>query len=302
MAKNLAPLALSLIFSFLFLAACKEAKIVNTISAYDSSLVEVKNESLEPEVQTPTRPNETDTLSEDKFDLAEPTNSESGEELTLWATNYYLPEFKDGSGDIAIRDMDGNELGPKLSTADWCNSALEGSVRIIDIEGKATTYNYHGVTDIHMVDCSSVFSLKVGSTKFRKAYGPYGDGIDDYMLAPYRTIATDPTTIATGTVLYIPEARGAIIPLKDGTTIVHDGYFFAADKGGAIKTNHIDVFTSAHQKPVFFPWIKSNSRKTFKAIVINNSKVKEYLMSLHHLHKEETANSTNALKNYFFKL
>jgi 3D (Asp-Asp-Asp) domain-containing protein len=190
--------------------------------------------------------------------------------VDLWATYYYLPQFNDGSGDVPLRDLDGNELGPMLSLKDWCNSALEGSVRIKFKNGDIVTYNYSGTSDSHLNDCSSFFRFNLSKTKFKVASSVYGEGVNDFRLIPYRTIATDPKLIPTGTLIYIPEARGAIINLDNGETILHDGYFFAGDVGGAIKDNHIDVFIGTHEKATFFPWIGNRSTATFKAYIVND--------------------------------
>lgn len=222
-----------------------------------------------------------DPLERDKFDLPVPKKSDLKDELILWATHYYLPVLKDGSGTFPLRDMNGAELGPRLTLREWCDSAMEGSVRINYVDGATKTYNYAGVMDYENVDCSSIFRINVSKTKFREAIGPYGDGINDYILVPYRTIATDNTQIAPGTVLYVPEARGAIIKLASGRIIAHDGYFFAGDKGGAIKGNHIDVFIGTSKSSEFFPWIKSNAEKTFKAIVVKDRKIEAKLEGLH---------------------
>lgn len=226
-------------------------------------------------------PDANDSLAKDTFSFREPSPNDISSKLTLWGTYYYLPQVKDGSGDYPLRDMKNMELGPRLAHLDWCNSAMEGSVRVIDKNGAAKTYNYAGVTSENTVDCKKIFKFDVSRTKFREANGPYGDGLNDYILAPYRTLATDVTQIASGTVLYIPDARGAKITLTDGRVITHDGYFFAGDKGGAIKLNHVDVFIGTHKSAPFFPWIKSNQNKTFTAYVVSDKKIISDLNELH---------------------
>ena len=222
-----------------------------------------------------------DPLAKDTFSFQEPSEKNLSDKLVLWATYYYLPEFMDGQGDFALRDMNNIELGPKLTREDWCDAAMEGSVRIKDKTGLGKTFNYAGLTAENGVDCSLSFKMDVSRTKFREAHGPYGDGIEDYILVPYRTIATDIQKIAPGTVLYIPSARGANITLPSGRVIIHDGYFFAGDKGGAIKNNHIDVFINSQDSASFFPWIKSNKNKTFEAYIVLDSKI---ISALHDLH------------------
>lgn len=221
-----------------------------------------------------------DPLAKDTFSFREPTINDLSSKITLWATYYYLPQMNDSTGDLALRDMRSTELGPRLSLKDWCNSALEGSVRIMNKDGEAKTFNYAGVTSDNTVDCKKIFKFDVSRTKFREAHGPYGDGIDNIILAPYRTLATDLRRIPTGTVLYIPAARGARITVN-GRVIIHDGYFFAGDKGGAIKDNHIDVFIGTHSSAPFFPWIKSNQEKTFEAYIVSDKKIISDLTELH---------------------
>lgn len=226
-------------------------------------------------------PDADDPLEKDTFSFREPTSNDITAKIVLWGTYYYLPEHGENSGSFALRDMKSMELGPRLTLREWCNSAMEGSVRIKDKKGIAKTYNYAGVTAENSVDCKKIFKIDVSKTKFREAKGPYGDGLGDYILAPYRTIATDGSRIALGTVLYIPQARGAKITLPNGRMIIHDGYFFAGDKGGAIKGNHIDVFIGTHTSASFFPWIKSNNTKTFEAFLVVDKKIISELSDLH---------------------
>jgi 3D (Asp-Asp-Asp) domain-containing protein len=222
-----------------------------------------------------------DPLERDQFNFPLPKSNEIIKKHSLWATYYYLPLLKDGSGPYPLRDLHGVEMGPRLKLREWCDAAMEGSVRVTFNDGISKTYNYAGVMDYENVDCSSIFRINVSKTKFREANGPYGDGIKNFILVPYRSIATDKAQIAPGTVLYIPEARGANITLSSGRIIKHDGYFFAADVGGAIKGNHIDVFIGTSKKADFFPWIKSTAEKTFSAVIINDSKISERLIALH---------------------
>lgn len=224
-----------------------------------------------------------DPLDLDRFLLPEPSASDLGQTYKLWATYYYLPEISEDSGTIPLRDMKGQELGPRLTLRHWCDTAMEGSVRINFKDGDVKTFNYHGITTDYFVDCKSVFPkhTAIGKTKFREANGVYGDGLDDYILSPYRTLATDGNYIKPGTALFIPKARGAKITLKSGRVIIHDGYFFAADKGGAIKGNHVDVYIGVSQSAAFFSWVSSNESKTFEAIVVKDEKTIQELLALH---------------------
>jgi len=218
----------------------------------------------------------------DKFNFAIAPIADLGAPLELWATNYHLPEIENGNGNIPLRDSEGSELGPRISLAEWCKSALEGTVRIIYNDGRVKTYNYDTSNDLFPNDCSAYYSFNLGNSKFRKSRGPFGEGSSNFRLVPYRTLATDPALIPSGTVLFIPEARGKTIILKSGVTIIHDGYFFAGDMGGAIKLSHVDVFIGLHKDSPFFPWISNSSTRTFKAYIVKDSTIINELNQLHH--------------------
>lgn len=225
-----------------------------------------------------------DPLDLDLFKFPAPAPADLGQVYKLWATYYYLPEIDEDSGSIPLRNMKGEEMGPRLTLKHWCDTAMEGSVKINYKSGEVRTFNYQGVTNDFYVDCKSVFPKfpSIGKTKFREANGVYGDGLDDYILSPYRTLATDITYIPPGTALYIPKARGAKIQVP-GTNrvIIHDGYFFAADKGGAIKGSHVDVYIGTSLKASFFPWIGSSESKTFEAYVVKDPMIIQELLYLH---------------------
>lgn len=224
-----------------------------------------------------------DPLDLDSFEMPSPAAADLGEAYKLWATYYYLPEIQEDSGNIPLRDMEGEELGPRLTLRHWCDTAMEGSVKINYKNGDAKTFNYQGVTNNYFVDCKSIFPRHkgIGKTKFRAANGVYGDGLDDYILSPYRTLATDVNYIKPGTALFIPRARGAKITLPSGRVIVHDGYFFAGDKGGAIKGAHVDVYIGVSKNASFFPWIGSNESKTFETYIVKDPKIIQDLLDLH---------------------
>jgi len=64
-----------------------------------------------------------------------------------------------------------------------------------------------------------------------------------------RTIAVDTSVIPRRTVIFIKETVGLKMP--DGTA--HDGYWYATDKGSAIKGQRIDLYTghsAASMKPM----------------------------------------------------
>ncbi len=206
------------------------------------------------------------------FSFPEPANLTNA--ITLWATWYHTPQMTAIASGTPLRDINGNILGPHLSLYDWCHAAMQGSVRVLHLNGDAKTYSFAGKTSAYNPDCTQWYSrtqFTIEQNKFRLATGPYGDGARYYVL-PYRSIAVDPDTIPYGTVIYVPEARGVLVDLPDGRRVPHDGYFFAADTGSAIHDNHIDVFMGvANSCP--FDFVTSNSSRTFTAYKISDADI-----------------------------
>lgn len=197
----------------------------------------------------------------------------------LWATFYHTLRFKSLASGYDLLSMSGAALGPKLTKLQWCQAAMEGSVQV-SMDGVWKTYNYAGTAGSVQVDCSEFYDHPVGRTRFTLARGPYGDGVRNYILVPFRTIAVDPDVIPYGSVLFIPAARGLKFNLSDGTERNHDGYFFAGDTGGLIHGDHIDVFIgNALRSP--FPWITSNSKSKTGYQVVPDTDLREVLKGLH---------------------
>lgn len=227
-------------------------------------------------------------VQEDGFKFPEPTDSQRQKALTLWATFYNIHRAQSVSGGNPLLDKVGNSLGPTLSNRDWCFAALEGTVQVKDNDSKPVTYNFAGRGADLQVDCSSFFSSlssnviqAMNRSRFMVAKGAFGDGAGGFILVPYRTIAVDRDLIPLGSVIYIPAARGKSFTLPSGKTATHDGYFFAADVGGAIDDNHIDMFLGIDNNIGEFKFIKSTSSSTFSAFLINNSLISKALKSAH---------------------
>jgi 3D (Asp-Asp-Asp) domain-containing protein len=213
--------------------------------------------------------------------------SVSAKPVSLWATYYYVHRAQNIPNGQPLLDLAGNRLGPSLSTRDWCYAALQGTVLVENGRYGPITYNFSGRGASPQADCSPFFSSlsgetldKVNRVRFSVATAPYGYGTGGFNLIPYRTIAVDRSQIPIGSVLFIPAARGMRIILPSGETVVHDGYFFAADVGSAIHGNHIDVFVgTAEHNP--FPFIASRSNSTFKAFLVQEPNVTQALWALH---------------------
>lgn len=221
----------------------------------------------------------------DSFLFPEPVNK--GKDLSLWATRYYIHEFQ-SSGNIPIVYANAEPSGLYADTCDFCTASLEGTAYVRDSSGTVHVINFARTGEKTGVDCrkckkyaSSKLNVESwGRTLWTKSEG-FGDGVRNYRLVPFRTIAVDPEMIPYGTVIYIPAARGKLIHLPSGEEVTHDGYFFAGDTGGAIKKNHIDVFTGIYPENPFPTLIQSNENKLFEAVIVTDTNIVDALTSLH---------------------
>ncbi|WP_286939553.1 3D domain-containing protein [Achromobacter sp. UBA4530] len=207
----------------------------------------------------------------------------------LWATHYFVYAASASPDGIPFVDKAGNPISDNVSQKDWCLAAIEGTVQV-SMNGKLRTLNYGGTRTDAQVDCAAVLGIdpaikpwitKTGHSYFRAAVGKYGDGGSNYRLIPFRTVAVDKNVFPFGTVFFIPDAKGVSVTLPSGRVVYHDGYFFAADTGGAIKGNHIDVFCGTSAQNCFPGFITSNSDKTFVAMEISDAAVKDVLEAMH---------------------
>lgn len=214
------------------------------------------------------------------FEVKGPSSSELTKSHDLWATYYYIPTYDHKENTYPLLDLEGEELGASLIRKNWCYAGIEGTVAVKK-DGVSTVFNYAGRSEELQVNCADYFPRfpATGRIRWKVSEGPYGEGTyeTDYILFPYRSIAVDKRVIAYGTVLYIPAAVGIEVKLKSGRTFTHDGYFFAADKGGGIKGNHIDVFQGFEVIKGFEKFVKSRPSGKFRAYVVENSKLQKAL-------------------------
>jgi 3D (Asp-Asp-Asp) domain-containing protein len=156
----------------------------------------------------------------------------------LKPTFYWVAmEQNDGSPrNFPLKDMDGNVLA-MVSQRFYSAIRLEGTGKLLD--GRVLNYKGRvptpgGGEEIRYIVCPPS--------------APYGYGLDQWKLKPFRSVAVDPNVIPIGSKVYIPKARGLRLP--DGS--VHDGIFEAVDIGDAIQSKRIDMFTAyGDQSSVF---------------------------------------------------
>jgi 3D (Asp-Asp-Asp) domain-containing protein len=217
--------------------------------------------------------------SQSDFAFSEPVDVTQLTKLTLWSTQYYVHKFNSG-GKIPIVLSNGKSAGLYADTCNFCAATLEGTAYVTDSAGKVAVINYAKIGDKTFVDCRkckkySKSKLAVeswGKTLWMKSAG-FGDGVRNFKLIPFRTIAVDKNKIAYGSVIFIPSVKGQKIELPNGQKVVHDGYFFAGDTGGAIKGNHIDTFTGIYASNPLPGTIKSNPKKTFEVFMVTDQNI-----------------------------
>ena len=223
------------------------------------------------------------------FNLPEPADGDLGGTLSLWGTFYYGQPAVESSAGVEILNRAGQVVGPRISDKDWCHGAMEGTLIVKLADGTTSTFNFDGTASTRQANCKPFFTklsdeklAALEKTRFRRARGPFGDGAQNFVLSPYRTLAVDRAKIALGTALYIPAARGVDIVLPDNSPARHDGYFFAGDVGGAIKDNHVDFFLGVSRKNPF-GFVKSKESETFEVREVLNGGTRQFLRGLHEL-------------------
>lgn len=236
--------------------------------------------SSQDDVSTPTTPatNEPNNVTVvERF----PEPSKLGSQLVFYATYYFLPVVENNLGTFPLLSINGTDLGVSLSQRVWCDAAMEGSIGIKNEDGSYTTYNFAGTGSYEQVDCSPYYNHAPSErARFKKVDAPFGLGVNSLSLVPYRSIATSQAHIPTGSVVFIPEARGTIVVMPNGQKWEHDGYFMAADVGGKIESGHIDVFIGPATKNPF-SFVTSNSKDKKTAYLVTDSVVKDKLQKQH---------------------
>ncbi len=138
--------------------------------------------------------------------------------------------------DQKLLDVDGNLIAT-ISKSYFKKLSMEGTGRLLD--GRVVNFK----TRITHPDGTKEIRWRVCGPD-----APYGYGVGDATLVPFRSVAVDPKVIPLGSKVYIPAAKGAVLP--DGT--VHDGMFSAVDIGDLIQLKKIDIFTGFGDQESFF--------------------------------------------------
>jgi 3D (Asp-Asp-Asp) domain-containing protein len=209
----------------------------------------------EPPPPEPAQEPGIDPLLQQALDFTLPAPEGEGTRVEdLWSTHYHLWEATEVDADegFVVLDPDDQPFPADeplhLSGRDWCYTALEGSGHVERLDGSSITINYAAQGEV-AVPCEQFLGERwrsQGRVRFGLARGPYGDGVAGYVLVPFRTLAVDQdqATIPYGAAVFVPAAVGQPFD-HEGRRYLHDGWFFAADTGGAIRDHHLDTFTGA---------------------------------------------------------
>ncbi len=200
--------------------------------------------------------------------------------MKLWATYYHMPTVRPSWTSVAAKPLigkNGKAVSPPLSTEDWCDAAMQGSIWVDNGKDDPQAFMYvdsrgpeQVVCDRHFGELSERIKSATRRARFAPFYHPQACDVRVIPLMAFRTIAVDRERIKMGTVLYIPKLRGETF-WNNGEIFVHDGYVIASDTGGAIEDNHIDMFVAdANVKP-FPDIVRSNPRGTFEAYLVDKN-------------------------------
>ncbi len=82
---------------------------------------------------------------------------------------------------------------------------------------------------------------------------PWGAGVAERPLSPFRSVAVDSRQIKIGTTLYVAELDGLQMPpVGDMPSFVHDGCVVADDRGGNVRGKQIDFFAAERDHYIDF--------------------------------------------------
>ncbi len=148
--------------------------------------------------------------------------------LGIYATMQLSPA---ADATIALLDLDGRALGPRLDAPQFCDLAARGAAVIAD-----ATYQVAGSARESQVFCGRLYTRlqrkqpvaagALGRSRFERVDWRYGLGAERYKLVPWRTLAAPAGLASIGQALAVPALQGLVLP--DGT--IHDGEVFVADR------------------------------------------------------------------------
>jgi 3D (Asp-Asp-Asp) domain-containing protein len=169
----------------------------------------------------------------DAGDLVDAPELPVGDSLGSFQLTYYWIAYEgDHPGPADTPLVDDACAALATVSADFADAiALEGTGRLLD----GRLLNVAGACD-----CETPCYVEADEDH------PWGYGVQNRALEPFRSIAVDRDVIEYGTGLYLPAIDGLEMPGEaPWGAFEHDGCVLAADTGGGIVGAHIDFFVGA---------------------------------------------------------
>ena len=167
---------------------------------------------------------------------AKPMPAMPGAELGLFEMTYYWLAAEDEYSGPKVEELFAADCSSlAVVSASFADALrLEGAGRLSD----GRLLNYEGSCSCANSPC---FFQVDAST-------PWGLGVQNRALRPFRSIAVDTSRFAIGQGIYIKELDGLLMPGDaDVGQYLHDGCVVADDIGGAIVAAHIDFFAGLRE-------------------------------------------------------
>jgi 3D (Asp-Asp-Asp) domain-containing protein len=231
-------------------------------------------------------------LEKEKYNIPPPSRLNVLPTIDLYSTYYQKVHGTPSAKGVPIRDKDDRPISDTITKASFCLGAIEGSIQS-KVNGEEKVFavidGLRPANDPLNIDCLNVLkgykkedvnSIKAGGrTRYKITNEEFGYGVRGYRLVPYRVIAIDVNNdkrLAYGSVIFIESAAKQKVRNLEGEYVSHDGYFIAADRGGSVKNNHIDVFCG--DEPLCLP--KTTNQVPFKAYIITDPVIVSRLKDL----------------------
>jgi len=158
---------------------------------------------------------------------------EPGEPLGTFKFTYYWVTVESAFGGAKTAKLYDDKCKVLANVSEGFSDAirLEGTGRLED----GRVLNYWGNCGCSSDPCY----FEVDDTH------PWGHGVQNRALSPFRSVAVDRDVVSYGTKLYIEELDGVTMPGEaPWGGFVHDGCVTADDTGSAINNKHLDFFAA----------------------------------------------------------
>jgi 3D (Asp-Asp-Asp) domain-containing protein len=176
-----------------------------------------------------------------RLEVAAPAPEQLG---TMWNTYYYLADESESEGprDVPVYGPDCQEID-RVRAGFYDDLCVEGSG--VTVDGRTLAYASTCTDSCPEAPACGDASHRVCFNQVDSGEFRWGRGARQTTLVPGRSVAVDPALVHLGTVLYLEELDGVVLP---GETEPHDGCVRADDTGGAIRGSHFDFFAGTRER------------------------------------------------------